>query len=86
VVSKSSKTEWKEGGQQSGTAARLLTKISQNVIFEVISEVQKDLEDISAKLEILPKNKVLNKFSCNLRSKLARSTLTSPGQIRVTMK
>jgi hypothetical protein len=27
---------------------------------------------------------VLIKFSCNLRSKLARSTLTSPGSIRVT--
>jgi hypothetical protein len=27
--------------------------------------------------------KVLNKFSCNLRSKLARSTLTSPCLIRV---
>jgi hypothetical protein len=47
-----------------------------------MSEVQKDLENISAGMDI-KKNKVLNKFSCYLRSKSARSTLTSPGPIRV---
>jgi hypothetical protein len=50
--------------------------------FAVMSEVQKDPEDVFAGIgeKIY---KVLNKFSCNLRSKSARSTLTSPGPIRV---
>jgi hypothetical protein len=48
-----------------------------------MSEVQKDLEDVSAGIGQKTKYKVLNKFSCNLRSKSARSTLTSPGPIRV---
>jgi hypothetical protein len=46
--------------------------------FEVMSEVQKDPEDIFA--GIGKKYKVL---TFNLRSKLARSTLTSHGPIRV---
>ncbi len=52
--------------------------------FEVMSEVQKDLEDVFAGTG-KKKYKVLNKFSCNLRLKLARSTLTSPGPIRVKL-
>ncbi len=40
-----------------------------------MSEVQKDLKDVSAGIGILKKLK----FSCFLRSKSARSTLTSPG-------
>ncbi len=48
-----------------------------------MSEVQKDPEDISAGIGQKKKCKVLIKFSCNLRSKSARSTLTSPGSIRV---
>jgi hypothetical protein len=67
--------------------AELLTKIiqkaHQNVIFEVISEVQKDSEDVSAGIYIF--FKVLIKFSCYLRSKSARSTLTSPGPIMVKL-
>jgi hypothetical protein len=51
--------------------------------FEVMSEVQKDSEDVFAGLGILKKIKLLNKLSRNLRSKSARSTLTSPGPIRV---
>jgi hypothetical protein len=51
--------------------------------FEVMSEVQKDPEDVFAGIGKQKKYKVLNKFSCNLRSKLARSILTSPGSIRV---
>jgi hypothetical protein len=51
--------------------------------FEVMSEVQKYLEDVFAGIGQKIIYKVLNKFSCNLRSKLARSTLTSPGPIRV---
>ncbi len=47
-----------------------------------MSEVQKYPDDVSAEIG-QKKYKVLNKFSCNLRSKLARSTLTSPGPIRV---
>jgi hypothetical protein len=45
-----------------------------------MSEVQKDLEEVFAGIGIY-KNKVLNKFFYNLRSKLVRSTLTSPGSI-----
>jgi hypothetical protein len=56
VVFNSSKTEWKGGGRQGGAAARCLTKIHenvcQNVIFDVMSEVQKDLEDVSAGISI----------------------------------
>jgi hypothetical protein len=47
-----------------------------------MSEVQKDPEDVSAGIG-KKKCEVLLKFSCNLRSKLARLTLTSPGSIRV---
>jgi hypothetical protein len=54
--------------------------------FEVTSEVQKDPEDISARIGQQKKYKVLNKFSCNLRSKSERSTLTSPSPIRVKIK
>jgi hypothetical protein len=50
--------------------------------FEVMSEVQKDPEDVSAGIG-KKKCEVLIKFSCNLGSKSARSTLTSPGSIRV---
>ncbi len=48
-----------------------------------MSEAQKDLEDVFAGIGILKKIKLLYKFSRNLRSKSARSTLTSPGPIRV---
>ncbi len=51
--------------------------------FEVMSEVQKDSEDFSAGIGIFFKIKLLYKFSCNWRSRSARSTLTSPGPIRV---
>ncbi len=70
-VCNSSKTEQKGGGWQGGATVRLLAKlhpnVHQNIIFEVMSEVQKDLEDISAEIGIFVKNKVLYKFSCNLR-------------------
>ncbi len=49
--------------------------------FEVMSEAQKDPEDVSTGIGKI--YKVLNKFSCNLRSKSARSTLTSPSPIRI---
>jgi hypothetical protein len=48
-----------------------------------MSEVQKDSEDVFAGIGIFLKIKLLYKFSRNLRSKSARSTLTSPGPIRV---
>ncbi len=51
--------------------------------FEVMSDVQKDPKDVFAGIGQKIIYKVLYKFSCNLRSKLARSTLTSPGPIRV---
>jgi hypothetical protein len=47
-----------------------------------MSEVQKDPKGVSEEIG-KKKCEVLLKFSCNLRSKLARSTLTSPGSIRV---
>ncbi len=86
-VCNSNKTEQKGGvGRGGGAAARLRTKICQNVcqsiIFEFMSEVQKDPGDISAGIGILL-NKVLNRFPYNLRSKLARSTLTSSHPTRV---
>ncbi len=75
------------GGRQGSAAAGFLTKnvkISvKTSFFEVMSEVQKDSEDNSAGIIILKKIKLLHKFSRNLRSKSARSTLTSPGPIRV---
>jgi hypothetical protein len=87
VVCNSSKTERKEGGQQGGGPAGLLIKICQkicqNVIFEVMSEVQKDQEEVFAEIDINRRNKLLNTFSCYLRSNSARSTLTSPSPIKV---
>jgi hypothetical protein len=54
VVCISSKTSAKQGGLQGLAENRLLTKKQQNgrqnVIFEVMSEVQKDLEDVSARI------------------------------------
>jgi hypothetical protein len=51
-----SKTKQQKGGQQGGAAVRLLMKICQNgcenIIFYVISEVQKDLKDVSAGIGI----------------------------------
>jgi hypothetical protein len=47
-----------------------------------MSKVQKDLENISAGIGFF---KLLNKFSCYLRLKSARSTLTSHSQIRVNV-
>ncbi len=51
--------------------------------FEVMSEVRKDTEDVSAVIGIKKKLSYFISFPCNLRSKSARSTLTSPGPIRV---
>ncbi len=48
-----------------------------------MSEVQKDPEDVFAGIGQKQKCEVPLKFSCNLRSNSARSTLTSPGSIRV---
>jgi hypothetical protein len=48
-----------------------------------MSEVQKDLEVILAEIDIYKKHKLFYKFSCYFRSKSVRSTLTSPGPIRV---
>jgi hypothetical protein len=63
VVCNSSKTEQKRGGRQRGAVARPLTKIHQNVcqniFFEVMSEVQKDLKDFPAGIGIF-KNKVVS--------------------------
>ncbi len=58
-------------------------KKRQNVIFDVMSEVQKNSEDVSAEIGIVIKNPVHLNFVGNLTSKLARSTLTSPGTVRV---
>jgi hypothetical protein len=51
--------------------------------FDVMSETQKDLEDNSAGIGFFSKNLVHKNFVRNLMSKLARSTLTSSGTIRV---
>ncbi len=56
----------------------------QNVIFDIMLEVQKDLlEDISAGIGQFFKNLIYKNFVRNLTSKLARSALTSPSRIRV---
>jgi hypothetical protein len=54
----------------------------QNIIFDVISEVQKDLEVVSAGIGICF-NPINQNFFHNLTSKLVRPTLTSPSRIRV---
>jgi hypothetical protein len=70
------------GGWQSHAAAENLTKNVKMSLFDIISEVQKDLEDVSAGKGQF--KKIMNKnFVQNLMSKFVRSTLTSPGRIRV---
>jgi hypothetical protein len=75
------------GGLQVGAATELLTKKHQNrhqiVIFNVMSEVQKDSDDISAGIGKFLRNPKYKNFVRNLTSKLTRSTLTSLGRIRV---
>ncbi len=51
-------------------------------IFYAILEVKKDSEDISARIGIFI-NPIHKNFVRNLMSKLARSTLASPGRIRI---
>jgi hypothetical protein len=48
-----------------------------------MSEVQKDLEDHSSGIGQFLTNPIFKNFVWNLTSKLARSTLTSHGRIRV---
>jgi deoxyribodipyrimidine photolyase len=47
--------------------------------FDVVSEVQKDSQDVSAGIGQFLKNLTYKNFVWNLMSKLARSILTSPG-------
>jgi hypothetical protein len=49
--------------------------------FDVMSEVQKDLEDVSAGIGQIKNNLIYKNFVRNLTSKLARSTLTSPVEL-----
>jgi hypothetical protein len=75
----------RRGDRQGGAAAELLTKNIKNVktsFFETMSEAQKDSEDVSAGIGFF---KLLINFSCYLGSKSAKSTLTSPGPIRVKL-
>jgi hypothetical protein len=53
--------------------------------FDIMSELQTDLEDVSAGISNFFSyiNPIKKNFVQNLRSKLGRSTLTSPGTIRV---
>ncbi len=75
------------GGRQGGATARLLMKNHrkghQNIIFWGHCRSSKRLGRRFCRNRYFEKNKLLHKFSCNLRSKLTRSTLTSPGPIRV---
>jgi hypothetical protein len=48
-----------------------------------VSEVQKDSDDVSVGLGKLLRNLIYMNFVQNFKSKFARSTLTSPGRIRV---
>jgi hypothetical protein len=47
--------------------------------FDIMSEVQKDLEEVSAGTGQILKNPIYKNFVWNLTSELARSTLTLPG-------
>ncbi len=47
--------------------------------FDVMFKVQKDLEDVSAGMGQIRNNLIYKNIVRNLTSKLARSTLTSPG-------
>jgi hypothetical protein len=49
------------------------------------SEVQKDSQDVSAGIGQFFKSPIYKNFVRNLTSTLARSTLTSPGRIRVKL-
>jgi hypothetical protein len=51
----------------------------KTLFFDVMSEVQKDVEDVSAGIGQIKNNLINKNFVRNLTSKLARSTLTSPG-------
>jgi hypothetical protein len=68
---------------QQKNVKKYVKKYVKTGFFEVMSDVQKYSEDISAGIYIFKNDKVLYKFFCNLRSKSARSTLTSPGPVRV---
>ncbi len=54
----------------------------KTLFFDVLSEFQKDSEDVSARIYIIFKNLAHKNFVRNLTSKLVRSTLTSPSTIR----
>jgi hypothetical protein len=58
----------------------------KTTFFDIISEVGKDLEDVSTGIGKFVKNLIYKNFVRNVTSKLARSTLTSPGRIRVNTK
>jgi hypothetical protein len=60
--------------------------VRQNVILDIMSAVQNDAEDFSAGIGILKKKNSVHKTFCQgFTSKLARSSLTSPGTIRVVV-
>jgi hypothetical protein len=46
--------------------------------FDVMSDFQKDLEDVSAEIGEIKNNTLYKNFARNLMSKLAKLTLTSP--------
>jgi hypothetical protein len=48
-----------------------------------VSGVQKDSDDVSVGIGKFLRNPIYKNFVQNLKSKLVRSTLTSPGRIRV---
>ncbi len=83
----SSKTGLKRGGPKVHAVIGLLMKKHQNrhkkAFFDVMSEVQKDLKDVSTGIGQFLKNPIYKNFVWNLMSKSERSTLTLPGRIRV---
>jgi hypothetical protein len=76
-----------EGGVCCGAVTELLTKNIKTDIkwsfFDVVSGVQKDSDDVSVGIGKFLRNPIYKNFVQNLKSKLVRSTLTSPGRIRV---
>jgi hypothetical protein len=87
VVCISSKLNGRGGGQQDRAATGLMAKKHQNrfqnIIFDIMSKVQKDSKDVSALIGNFFIDMIYMNFVQNFMSKLTRSTLTSPGTIRV---
>jgi hypothetical protein len=87
-------TDWNVGWRRGGGGSagwrrgrisdeKLSKSPSKHHFLRSCQKFKKTRKTFLAGISIFLKFKLLNKFSCNLRSKSARSTLTSPGLIRI---